>query len=399
MYLQPVVDLATGRTVTAEALARFPDRPDLEVGSVFARAHEVGGGVELEAACVQAALELRADLPPGVDLAVNASPDAIDHPLMQEALGGDLTGVVVEVTEQPATDPARLAAALIALRRRGARLAVDDVTTGHAGLMRLAELRPDVIKIDRGAVHGAGERPEQVAVIEALVSLGRRLGAAVLAEGVERLDDLALLAELDVDLVQGWAIGPPAAQLSALGEDVRQACRAARRHMLQLTPSQPRAARDISIHHVTAELARTVHRFDLDRALRTASYTLDMHLICVSVLAEDGVLREVIATGAALDPVGYRLAEFPATAAALRDGVLLEVYRDQVDAEPEERALLEHLDLASLLLVPLIVDGKPCGVLEMFRDRPRRWSARDVQDARILAQHLAHALDRITIGS
>jgi GAF domain-containing protein len=169
--------------------------------------------------------------------------------------------------------------------------------------------------------------------------------------------------------------------------------------MLQLTPSQPRAARDISIHHVTAELARTVHRFDLDRALRTASYTLDMHLICVSVLAEDGVLREVIATGAALDPVGYRLAEFPATAAALRDGVLLEVYRDQVDAEPEERALLEHLDLASLLLVPLIVDGKPCGVLEMFRDRPRRWSARDVQDARILAQHLAHALDRITIGS
>jgi GAF domain-containing protein len=78
---------------------------------------------------------------------------------------------------------------------------------------------------------------------------------------------------------------------------------------------------------------------------------------------------------------------------------MLEVYRDQEDADPRERAVLDRLGLASLLLVPLIVDGKPCGVLEMFRDTPRRWTARDIQDARILAQHLAHALDRITIGS
>jgi GAF domain-containing protein len=141
-----------------------------------------------------------------------------------------------------------------------------------------------------------------------------------------------------------------------------------------------------------------VHRFDLDRALRTASYTLDMHLICVSVLVADGVLREVIATGAALDPMPYRLADFPATANALADGVMLEVYRDQDDADPRERAVLDRLGLASLLLVPLVVEGRPSGVLEMFRDTPRRWTARDLRDARILAQHLAHALDRITIG-
>ena len=395
MYLQPVVDLATGQTVAAEALARFPEAPELPVGSVFARAHAVGGGVALEARCVRAALDLLADVPPGVDVAINVSPDALEHPLMQEALRGSLAGVILEITEQPAADLGRLSEALTRLRLRGARIAVDDVTTGHAGLMRLAELRPDIIKIDRGAVRAIGAGTEHVAVVEALVSLGRRLDCLVLAEGVECLDDLALLADLDVDLVQGWAIASPAPQLEPVPDAVRAACLEVRRELLNLTPTLPRSAGEIDIHHVTAELARTAHRFQLDRAIVAASYTLGMTMIGVSLLGEDGTLREVIATGADIDPTPYRLADYPATAAALRDGVMLEVYVDQVNADPYERTLLDRLGMTSLLLVPLTVEGVPKGALELFRDSPRRWSARDVRDARILALHLAHALDRL----
>jgi len=398
MYLQPVVDLATGQTVAAEALARFPEAPELPVGSVFARAHAVGGGVALEARCVRAALDMLADVPPGVDLAINISPDALEHPLMQEALRGSLAGVILEITEQPAADLGRLSEALTRLRLRGARIAVDDVTTGHAGLMRLAELRPDIIKIDRGAVRAVGEGTEHVAVVEALVSLGRRLDCLMLAEGVECLDDLALLADLDVDLVQGWAIASPAPELEPVPDAVRAACLEARRELLHLTPSLPRPVGEIDIHHVTAELARTAHRFQLDRAIVAASYTLGMTMIGVSLLGEDGTLREVIATGTDIDSTPYRLADFPATAAALRDGVMLEVYVDQVDADPYERTLLDRLGMASVLLVPLIVEGVPMGAVELFRDSPRRWSARDVKDARILAQHLAHALDRLPGG-
>jgi len=398
MYLQPVVDLATGQTVAAEALARFPEAPELPVGSVFARAHAVGGGVALEARCVRAALDLLADVPPGVDVAINISPDALEHPLMQEALRGSLAGVILEITEQPAADLGRLSEALTRLRMRGARIAVDDVTTGHAGLMRLAELRPDIIKIDRGAVRAVGAGTEHVAVVEALVSLGRRLDCLVLAEGVECLDDLAVLADLDVDLVQGWAIASPAPQLEPIPEAVRAACLEVRREMLHLAPKLPRSAAEIDIHHVTAELARTAHRFQLDRAIVAASYTLGMTMIGVSLLGEDGTLREVIATGADIDPTPYRLADYPATAAALRDGVMLEVYVDQVNADPYERTLLDRLGMTSLLLVPLTVEGVPKGAVELFRDSPRRWSARDVRDARILALHLAHALDRLTGG-
>src|SRR4051794_29067559 len=221
MYLQPVVDRATAQTVAAGALPRFPEAPELPVGSVFASAHAVGGGVSLEALCVRAALDMLADLPPGVDLAINVSPDALEHPLMQEALRGSLAGVILEITEQPAADLARLSAAVTRLRRRGARIAIDDVTTGHAGLTRLAELRPDIIKIDRGAVRAVAEGVEHVGVIEALVSLGRRLEALVLAEGVECLDDLPVLSELDVDLVQGWAIASPAPEFGPVPEAVR----------------------------------------------------------------------------------------------------------------------------------------------------------------------------------
>ena len=115
---------------------------------------------------------------------------------MQEALRGSLDGVILEITEQPAADLGRLADALVGLRRRGARIAIDDVTTGHAGLMRLAELRPDIIKIDRGAVQALSTATEHVAVVEALVSMGRRLNCLVLAEGVESRDDLATALRL-----------------------------------------------------------------------------------------------------------------------------------------------------------------------------------------------------------
>jgi EAL domain-containing protein (putative c-di-GMP-specific phosphodiesterase class I) len=398
MYLQPVVDLASGQAIAVEALARFPDRPDLPVNHVFARAHAVGGGVALEAACLRAGRAVLPDLPAAVDVAVNVSPDVLDHPLVRAALAGDLHRVIVEVTEQPASDPLRLADALTDLRRRGARLAVDDVTTGHAGLMRLAELRPDIIKLDRSAVRAVGGGTEQVAVIEALVSLGRRLGSQLLAEGVETLDDVDLLATLGVDLAQGWAIAAPAPRFDEVAPAVRDACLAARRAMLNMESKPLLPGHDVDIHHVTAELASTAHRMQLDRALATATYTLGVSQIGVSVLDRDGMLREVIVTGARLDPTVYRLTDYPATASALDQGVMLEAHVDQPTVDPGEREVLQRLGMSSVLLVPLLVEQRRCGVLELFSEKPRQWSGRDIALARILAHHVAHAVGRITTG-
>jgi len=399
MFLQPIVDLVTGRTAAVEALARFPSSAGTEVGQVFAAAHATGGGFALEAACVRAARELLPGIPAGVDLAINVSPDALDHPKVRAAMAGDLHRVIVEVTEQPAADPARLQADLRALRERGAKIAVDDVTTGYAGLIRLAELRPDLIKIDGGAVAAITGNTELVAVVEALVSLGRRLGCLVLAEGLERLSDLQTLAALDVDLVQGWAVGTPAPEFRPVSAEVRAACAASRRELLRLEPSVPPADTRIDIHHITASLASTAYRVQLDQVLTNAAQTLGATLIGVSVLDEDGMLREIIATGGQLDGNTYRLSDFPATAAALREGVMLEVHAGSAESDPAEREVLRRLGMASLLLVPLIGADGPLGVLELSCSRPRRWTAGDLSIARIVSRHVAHALARIDAGA
>jgi hypothetical protein len=264
--------------------------------------------------------------------------------------------------------------------------------------MRLAELRPDVIKLDRSAVRAAAGGTEQIAVIEALVSLGRRLGSLVLAEGVESLEDLALLAGLGVDLAQGWAIAPPAPRFDGVPRAVTDACLAARRALLRMDLTSPHPASDIDIHHVTAELAGTAHRLQLDRALTTATYTLGVSQIGVSVLEPGGTLREVIVTGGRLDPTVYRLTDYPATTAALEHAVMLEAHVDQPKVDPAEQDVLRRLGMASVLLVPLLVEQRRCGVLELFTEKPRRWSGRDIALARILADHVAPALERITTG-
>ena len=118
------------------------------------------------------------------------------------------------------------------IRRRGGLIAIDDASTGYAGLLRLSTLRPDIVKLDRGLVTGARDNDVQAVVIEALVSLARRIGARTLGEGVETIDDLTMLAELDVDYAQGWAIGRPAAEFRSDLPDVVAACRQARRGLM-----------------------------------------------------------------------------------------------------------------------------------------------------------------------
>ena len=229
---QPIVEVASGDVVAAEALARFPERAPTPTAEVFAQARAAGVGPALEAACLEIVLAARERLPAGVVASVNVSPGALCDELVQTAWPDDLSGVLVELTEQAASEDVAIDDAVDELRRRGAQLAVDDASTGYAGLLRLARLRPDVVKLDRDLVAGAQDKVDQRAVIEALVSLAHRIGARVIGEGVESLDDLIQLAALDVDQAQGWAIAPPAGTLTAVAPGAVATCRRARAALL-----------------------------------------------------------------------------------------------------------------------------------------------------------------------
>jgi EAL domain-containing protein (putative c-di-GMP-specific phosphodiesterase class I) len=98
-----------------------------------------------------------------------------------------------------------------ALRRLGFGFAIDDAGAGYASFSMIAALRPSVIKIDREIAYGIARDDAKQALVEAFVSFGGRIGALLLAEGIERRADLAMLTALGVDLGQGYLIGKPAA--------------------------------------------------------------------------------------------------------------------------------------------------------------------------------------------
>ena len=211
-HFQPVVDLRHGEVRGYEALARFAGWQDLRPGDVFAAAERQGLGSVLEAHILRAVLGTVPHLPHNRFLAVNASPRALLSPEVREAFAdaGPLDRVVVEVTEQSDADLDALSAALAGPRARGALVAVDDAGAGYGSLSRITALRPDFVKIDRGLVANVDTDPAKAAVVQTLRELADRIGAWVIAEGIERMEELDALMELRVPLGQGFAFGRPA---------------------------------------------------------------------------------------------------------------------------------------------------------------------------------------------
>jgi EAL domain len=100
-------------------------------------------------------------------------------------------------------------AALLRLRARGARIALDDMGTGYSGLREIATLRPDVVKLDRSFVDHCDTDPVKAAVVELMSGIANRLNATLLAEGVERVEELDWRQQAGVPLAQGWLLGRP----------------------------------------------------------------------------------------------------------------------------------------------------------------------------------------------
>ena len=221
VVFQPIVDLASATIAGYEALARFPGTASPEVW--FAAAHEAGLGAELEALALRKALAALPDLPPNTFLTVNVSPHLLGTAPVAAALAepATLRRVVVELTEHmPTPDLAALREQTAALRGRGALIAIDDAGSGYAGLQQLAEIRPQLVKLDRALVAGADLDPVKSALAEMVGTFTDRIDAWLLAEGIETPGELATFARLGVPLAQGWLLGRPTPHFAPLAPSV-----------------------------------------------------------------------------------------------------------------------------------------------------------------------------------
>jgi diguanylate cyclase (GGDEF)-like protein/PAS domain S-box-containing protein len=223
VHYQAQVELAEGRLCGVEALARWvhPSLGTIQPGRFVSIAEGIGVVAEIDEwvlaeACRQLA-DWRASGFGVARVAVNCSRQSLERGTLVPAVRRVLEGsslppgdLELEITESAIMqNRPRVLAALGDLHALGVRLAVDDFGTGHSALGRLNRIPIDRIKIDASFIRDIGRDAKAEAVARALAGLGQDLGLEVLAEGVERVDQVQLLLSEGCRYAQGYLFGPP----------------------------------------------------------------------------------------------------------------------------------------------------------------------------------------------
>jgi EAL domain-containing protein (putative c-di-GMP-specific phosphodiesterase class I) len=392
---QPVVDLRTGLVSGYEALSRFEGsrRPP---NAWFAQAHRCGLGIELEMVAAQAQLEAP-NRPRGTRLSINLSPSAMLSAEAEQLLAGDLSHLILEVTEDElVAEGGALEERLADLRRRGARLAVDDIGAGYAGLKQVMRLQPDVLKLDRSLVAGVSSDPAKGAMVDALVRYSRRIGADVCAEGVETLEDLEALADLDVTYGQGYVLARPAAPWASVDPAAVSVCRSALSAVIRHDEADARASTttELQLERVCHQIGTVTTRSELRDVLEPIRALLEVDEVILSLLTPDRAWVETVVTNGKDEDDRFLLADYPATAIVLETGEAMQILASDPDADPAEVRLLAEMGYRSLLMVPLLAGARSIGVLEACAAEERPWSRTHIHSTRILGYQLAHVLER-----
>lgn len=208
---QPIYDLTLKRVVGYESLSRFHAVPYTSPDLWFKEAANVGLGEVLENLATQKALKNLERLPPEVYLSINTSPDYIINgsvgKLLEHVPGNR---IVLEITEHARiSNYDVLRAALLPLRERGIRLAIDDAGAGYASFQHILELKADIIKLDISLIHNINTDCARRALTTAIITFANNTGCEIVAEGIETEEEFETLSKLGARNAQGYFIGRP----------------------------------------------------------------------------------------------------------------------------------------------------------------------------------------------
>jgi EAL domain-containing protein (putative c-di-GMP-specific phosphodiesterase class I) len=242
VVFQPIVDMQTGATFAHEALVRCR-RPEYAAPPVlFQHAVEENACGRLGRLIREVAFATCGDVP----LFVNVHPDELssrwlvrpDDPLCFHAVP-----VFLEITESAAFTHFELCRSVLRelCRRTGALLVVDDFGAGHSNLERVVDLEPSIVKLDLALIRGIQGHARKRAVVRHVVNLCKELGARVVAEGIEAIDELSCLRDLGVDYAQGYLLARPSAPPPNVAWPLASAAAGRPRVIARLAPPAPPA--------------------------------------------------------------------------------------------------------------------------------------------------------------
>jgi EAL domain-containing protein (putative c-di-GMP-specific phosphodiesterase class I) len=219
-FYQPIVDMEQGVIMGYEALTRGPANSLLEVPeALFSCSDAIRLSPELDALCRQQAVLNARGFDPSKKLFLNALPETLQAPGFKgDGLGRVLEEValrpqnlVLEITERCAIlDFEVFCRELTALRREGFLVAIDDVGTGYSSLQSITEVQPDFLKIDISLIKNVHQSLIKQELVHSMLQVASRIGARVIAEGIESEEEYRTLRICGVRYGQGFYFARPA---------------------------------------------------------------------------------------------------------------------------------------------------------------------------------------------
>ncbi len=223
LVYQPVVDLVSGEIRAVEALLRWqhPVYGDISPATFIPLAERVGSVGVLGDFVLHTALDDLASWvaagAPAITVGVNVSPRQLTDPGLPDSLVAALArrglrpGMLgVEVTEEAIVDDIDAVADVVAaLRESGIHVAVDDFGTGYSSLRYLRRFAADIVKIDKEFVQAAPDEPRTDALVGSVVTMAQALDVVCVAEGIETLEQLALVRARGCHFGQGFLLARP----------------------------------------------------------------------------------------------------------------------------------------------------------------------------------------------
>lgn len=249
--LQPIFELAGGhqRVVAVECLSRGPRGTNLEPANVlFEYVRRKKEETVVDRACIMAGLMAARTLPTSImiDVNVHASTLGRDHDFVPfllsatEACGIAASRLVVEIVEHsPYWDGPGFAKTVGALHDAGIAIALDDVGLGYSNYRMMIDSQPQYLKVDRYLVRDCDSDRYRRIVLRSIHALAHDLGGKVVAEGVERQEELDTLLELGIELIQGYLLSRNRTELDLVSSGILQP--------RSYTPTRPAASRDLQV--------------------------------------------------------------------------------------------------------------------------------------------------------
>ena len=283
-HFQPIFNAENGSVLGYEALSRTKEKnPFADIGELFQRAIQTGCICVLDTACFATALKTaktfsRADRPEY--LFMNVCPETLmNNSLFQdtcdslvETIGIAREQIVLEITEESMiTNYAFFKQSLEIYRCQGYKIAIDDFGAGYGGLKMLSTIEPDFVKIDRHFISNIDRAIIKFNLVDAIATACHRIGIGVIAEGIEREEELAVLLNTGIQYLQGYYLGYPSPQMSM--ETSRHALLSDSAKDTVFRTGEPTSIGDLTtkIESISpdSQVITALRRFTEDRNLRT----------------------------------------------------------------------------------------------------------------------------------